>query len=278
MPPPGAEPFLAAIVANPDDDLVRVVYADWLDETGDPTTAARAEFIRVQIELAGLGYEGANPKRKKPETWDTLGQRIDALIHRQNELWDEHGSAWRAELPSCPGTTFWFTRGFATWADVAHPGGLMRDGDKLFAAAPITRLSFRDPPLESIAVPILDAPWFDRIRKLSVAYNRHHAARAGDEIADLLKDSTRTTHLRELVFAGTDMSDHGAVAIGISDYAANLTRLDLSENRIGNYGAEILYRHLNPERLQSLNLSDNPILSEYRRQFEGKFPGRVRFV
>jgi uncharacterized protein (TIGR02996 family) len=43
--------FLSAIRSNPDDDLPRLVYADWLDETGDP---ARAEFIRTQIELAKL--------------------------------------------------------------------------------------------------------------------------------------------------------------------------------------------------------------------------------
>src|SRR5262249_10339211 len=45
------EQLLAAIRANPDDDAVRLVYADWLEEHGDPD---RAEFIRVQITLDGL--------------------------------------------------------------------------------------------------------------------------------------------------------------------------------------------------------------------------------
>ena len=44
--------FLAAIVDRPDDDLPRLVYADYLDETGD---AERAEFIRVQCDLARTG-------------------------------------------------------------------------------------------------------------------------------------------------------------------------------------------------------------------------------
>lgn len=47
-------PFLKAIVANPDDDLPRLVYADWLDERGEYD---RAEFIRVQIEIARIGRE-----------------------------------------------------------------------------------------------------------------------------------------------------------------------------------------------------------------------------
>lgn len=43
--------FVAAIVANPDDDTARLVAADFLEEHGD---ADRAAFIRVQVELARL--------------------------------------------------------------------------------------------------------------------------------------------------------------------------------------------------------------------------------
>jgi uncharacterized protein (TIGR02996 family) len=41
--------LLAAILAQPDEDTHRLVYADWLDENGQPE---RAEFIRVQCALA----------------------------------------------------------------------------------------------------------------------------------------------------------------------------------------------------------------------------------
>ena len=36
------ESFVAAIAASPDDDLPRLVFADWLDEHGDPDRAERA--------------------------------------------------------------------------------------------------------------------------------------------------------------------------------------------------------------------------------------------
>src|SRR5262245_24769350 len=40
----------AAVCANPDDDAVRLVYADWLEEHGaDPE---RAAFIRTQVAFA----------------------------------------------------------------------------------------------------------------------------------------------------------------------------------------------------------------------------------
>jgi len=48
----------AKILAEPDEDIHRLAYADWLDEQGDPH---RAEFIRVGCELA-----------RTPETVETV--------------------------------------------------------------------------------------------------------------------------------------------------------------------------------------------------------------
>jgi uncharacterized protein (TIGR02996 family) len=45
--------LLRAICEDPDDDTVRLVYADWLEERGEPDEVARAEFIRVQVALTG---------------------------------------------------------------------------------------------------------------------------------------------------------------------------------------------------------------------------------
>src|SRR4051812_28311569 len=42
--------FLAALAANPGDDVTRLVYADWLDDHRD----VRAAFLRNEIELASL--------------------------------------------------------------------------------------------------------------------------------------------------------------------------------------------------------------------------------
>src|SRR5262249_59015437 len=46
--------LMAAIIANPDEDTPRLAFADWLQEHGDKHDQARAEFIRLQIEEAGL--------------------------------------------------------------------------------------------------------------------------------------------------------------------------------------------------------------------------------
>ena len=63
--------FLQAIIECPDDDAPRLIYADWLDERGDP----RGEFIRVQCALAGM--DEYDPRR-----WD--------LERRQWTILDAH--------------------------------------------------------------------------------------------------------------------------------------------------------------------------------------------
>src|SRR5262245_40229937 len=40
--------FLSAIMANPDDQTTKLVYADWLDERNDP----RAEIVRLKVQVA----------------------------------------------------------------------------------------------------------------------------------------------------------------------------------------------------------------------------------
>ncbi|HVK11359.1 MAG TPA: TIGR02996 domain-containing protein [Gemmataceae bacterium] len=95
-----AVPFLATIRAAPDDDAPRLVYADWLDEHGD---GARAEFIRVQCELA---------RRQSP-----------ALRAREADLLYRYHDAFAGRMAS-PGFRFRFERGFVT--AFGHTGVFMR--------------------------------------------------------------------------------------------------------------------------------------------------------
>src|ERR1700731_4683476 len=49
-PMPREQDFIRAIIANPTDDALRLVFADWLEERGDP----RGEYLRTQTALTGL--------------------------------------------------------------------------------------------------------------------------------------------------------------------------------------------------------------------------------
>jgi uncharacterized protein (TIGR02996 family) len=52
--------WLKGIMLDPDDDVRRLAYADWLEERGSPADEARAKFIRSQIQnprAEGLSQE-----------------------------------------------------------------------------------------------------------------------------------------------------------------------------------------------------------------------------
>jgi uncharacterized protein (TIGR02996 family) len=42
--------FIKAVIAHPEDDAPRLIYADWLEERGDP----RGEYLRLRVEMAHL--------------------------------------------------------------------------------------------------------------------------------------------------------------------------------------------------------------------------------
>jgi uncharacterized protein (TIGR02996 family) len=73
--------FLHAIKEDPGDDGLRLILADWLEESGQ---ADRAAFVRLQVEEARLPWE--DPRR--PE-WQRRAQQL-LVAHR-----DEWLGPWR---------------------------------------------------------------------------------------------------------------------------------------------------------------------------------------
>ena len=73
--------FLGDVIENPDDDGVRLIFADWLEENGDPE---RAEFIRTQVTLhANADGRGELPTAEIAR----LERRKRALLRRHKERW-----------------------------------------------------------------------------------------------------------------------------------------------------------------------------------------------
>jgi uncharacterized protein (TIGR02996 family) len=87
--------LLDAMRDDPDDAILRLVYADWLEENGQPE---RAEFIRLRTER--LTLKGDNPRAK--------------VLERQSQaLWRTHKSRWAAGMPN-PIANRLFTAGLLT--------------------------------------------------------------------------------------------------------------------------------------------------------------------
>lgn len=74
------EATLLRSIAETDDDVRRLVLADWLEEQGD---SSRADFIRVQCELAGQ---------------INSTERRQALRERERQLLDTHWQEWLRQV------------------------------------------------------------------------------------------------------------------------------------------------------------------------------------
>ena len=79
-PRPEVRVFLDEARDRPDDDVPRLVLADWLDDHGDDTDRARAEHLRIQCRLA------------RP------GQTEPGLAARERQLEARHADDWLGPL------------------------------------------------------------------------------------------------------------------------------------------------------------------------------------
>src|SRR5262245_32437866 len=73
--------LLQALREEPDDEKLRLIYADWLEDNGD---ADRAGFIRLCTELSGL---------------DEKDPHAQQLQRRRRQLFREHRKRWCPNLP-----------------------------------------------------------------------------------------------------------------------------------------------------------------------------------
>jgi uncharacterized protein (TIGR02996 family) len=152
--------FLQAVLARPDDDLPRLIFADWLDENGQ---SERAEFIRIGCELATLpdphqgidvrAIAGATGKLACRCRWCALCRRWAELQATTVELNGHrtHGYyAWappHLTHPNGGARCVWeYRRGFIERVELPA-AYLLEYAAALFAAAPIldVRLSDRRP-------------------------------------------------------------------------------------------------------------------------------------
>jgi uncharacterized protein (TIGR02996 family) len=304
--------FLEDITAHPEDDAPRLIYADWLDEFGDEAERARAEFIRVQCELANLPATGG-------------GRRRD-LERRQARLLKKYRARWLEPLKKqLPAALYLrvsrgvFRRGFVEQVNLT-PGLFLDWGEKLFGLQPITHLRLREVFLDRPR--ILTSPLLARLRSLDLSREPvrvrgcdllagcpHLAGLAELRLAraDLTPTAVRTlfrpdSHLRRLRLldlSENDLRPHGAevlagaphlaglthlglyrnwlAAEGVSALAgsahlANLTYLDLTHNNILNPGGQALLHSPHLGKLHTLVLRLNPLGPKLMSQLRHRFP------
>jgi uncharacterized protein (TIGR02996 family) len=266
---PSEDTFLQAILESPDDYSPRLLFADWLDERGDP----RGELIRVQCELASLGYDPALPAFGYWlfGDWDVDLASLTAVpawqLERQSDLldleWqllDQNEGTWIAPMRDmvgpCPMSSGelrdfverpkrieeplygWdFRRGLVETVRM-EARAFVRDADRLLLSAPIHDVWLYRPAgwIRSLA----GLPVLARLTALDLgeASIYHHGM-------DCIRDAD-------------------LVALAAYPYLSNLTTLGLSYHDIGIRGVKALVNSPNFPRLTALNLGSNPFLTEPR--------------
>jgi uncharacterized protein (TIGR02996 family) len=207
--------FLQDILEHPDDHGPRLVYADWLDENGDPQ---RAEFIRVQCELARLA--GHDPGR-------------DPLERREEKLLRENASRWLEPLPPFARKEAVFGRGFVERVTV-RASLFVKHAKALFQAAPLRHasLTYRfQLGVPSVPDPSLrDCPFLARLSSLKVG---GFMGQVGGDGVRTLVASPHLAGLRALDLSENSDGVAAALAVAESPYLGSLTSLDLSTDLYG---------------------------------------------
>jgi uncharacterized protein (TIGR02996 family) len=221
--------FLAAILADADNDTPRLVYADWLEERGDP----RGEFIRVQCE-----FEAASQNDSWPEGPAGMN-RYNALRERESRLLTFHAAEWAAPLRPLMGAGFRprFRRGFVDWLELPLREFLAK-GDEINRLTPLAGVTLKILPADhTISVPgegpdwlqlirdLVRSPWMGRLRDLNLAGNQ-----LDDRAVRILAPSPNVTGLRTLDLCGNDLTIAGVRALAKSKRLTNLRKLGLSDN------------------------------------------------
>ena len=271
MSPADEHPFLQAILSRDHDDGPRLVYADYLEESGEPADAARAELIRVQVALARL----PDDHEQCPE-----------LSERQADLLFRYRREWTAPLARL-GVEVEFRRGIADSVAV-DATSFLNIGEDLFrrtrvgqgSRSQIRRVQLLEPARvlpQLIRCPLLaeidelilcgsglgnagvsllvQSPYLESARLLDLGFNG-----LDDAAVRILARSSALPRLEVLSLNDNrQITWDGVRALAESPFLAGLVELDLSGNVVNEAGVRAVATSGSLARLRALRIQQNLI-------------------
>jgi uncharacterized protein (TIGR02996 family) len=227
-----------AIIESPADDTLRLVYADALEEAG---AAARAAFVREQVELARLPEH--DPR---------------AIQIRYRESATRPDADWVP--PELPEGISWsrdpFRRGLPGAIEAIDGSVLVAHADELFMRFPIEALEIRVVRM-SEARELAECPWLARVASLSFTQG------TSAPVVGPILDSPYLTRLTELRL-GSEFTTPATISAAVrSPVFKQLTSLTVrSDSRSGGTMATALAALVRPPRLRKLALPGNRLGAE----------------
>jgi uncharacterized protein (TIGR02996 family) len=275
--------FLRAILDDPDDESHRLIFADWLEENGDPE---RAAFVRAQVAFARAcraepylddwhwrAYgENLDDCEVEPgyEAWER--ERVD-FVQTQHELaWlggeaDPEGVRWAAREPPRKWRRKW-DRVFEPSLSISYsfragmPERLAVDplllesfGEDYFRAAPIREAAIRrsNADMTSSVAEDLALPYLGRLSCLHFVNVRECLT-----VVRALANATHLSRLSSLWLENANLGDEGLAILASCPHLAGLTELHVERNSITTEGVRALTRSPHLTRLRHLYLGGNP--------------------
>lgn len=238
--PPEMRVFFREIKENPDDDTPRLIFADWLQEHGDATAAARGEFLRSRVLRQRLPPDDPIHgllKRREGELftayrWAWLGPLADQARYWEFDrglvqIWAQGEKALTAEV--------------ATWA--ATEAGLWIDA-----------LALTDVTLTHL-VRLSESPLLEQLSTLDLSDNQ-----LGE--LGVLFEGSRGSQLHRLVLSRNRLGGQGIVPLAASIRLRQLRVLELERNLLRDDAADQLATAPSLQNLRVLRLRHNHFSSQ----------------
>jgi uncharacterized protein (TIGR02996 family) len=224
------EALLQAIWNDPDDDTPRLVYADFLEETGKDADVARAKLIRLGIETAKL---------------DPIGKYLSPLVAEEKRLWKKYRNRWMAGLPrwACHSPA---ERGFLRDASCTlHQ--FFKDAEAIFDREPLIELNPTGSSREQ-AKQLADSSILERLRFLT--FSGH----LDDRLQAILLGSPYLKNLWELKIWRNARTEDWIPLIAREPKFSMLRRLHFYLQSIGIAGVTALSQSTTLRELKSFEL------------------------
>jgi uncharacterized protein (TIGR02996 family) len=285
--------LIEEIKEHPDDNAVRLILCDYLEEQVDPADRARGEFVRLE------GRHDPLPEEDDDAEAPERGEREQALLTAHSPAWLgplyalERAKVWMDEYRDQPLTpedrrAWWFQRGLVrlilplqtflsepiqalagteTWAwvealTVQEPASAAVER---LAASPLLgslkHLRVGSHGLRNEGLPadgahaLLSSPYLTRLTSLVLSTNSLVSDhRLDEETVTLLAESPLLGQLRYLNLGNCGLTSEAVARLAASPRLAQLTALDLDNQAIGDEGVVALARSPYLTRLTWLGL------------------------
>jgi uncharacterized protein (TIGR02996 family) len=224
--------FIQAIIDDPQDDSLRMIYADWLEERGDP----RGEFIRVQVALARDDHDGRALDKAKRKV----------LKARESTLLKQHREEWERPLTALGAARVEFRRGFPYHINITAED-FISHATEIVGLAPVesARIWARSAEIEAL----MAVPQLAKLTALDLS-----GMRLGRERVAALASCPYLGNLTTLALKNAGINEAEAQVLAGSQNLANLTTLDLSVNLLGDAGVRSLAESRQLRKLTALVL------------------------